>query len=151
MDMEYKLLDNGKGLLLTRQPEIVQQHLIITFSGAPENATAIFENGKGDSLYRLLQDNTCSLPARFLEGDIKVSITILDTSQKPPVWHCEEIKTKKQSAGVLVGPNDMNLPQQVIEIQLEQQEIKNTIGGLIRQLSEFDEKLKKLLEGYDII
>ena len=151
MNMEYKLLDNKKGLLLTRQPEIIQQHLLITFSGAPENATAIFENGNGDSLYRLLQDNTCSLPARFLEGDIKVSITILDTSHKPPIWRCEEIKTQKQNTGVLVSPNDMNLPQQMIEIQLEQQKITDTIGILTGQLLEFDKKLKKLLDGYDII
>lgn len=150
MNMEYKLLDNGKGLILTRQPEIVQRHLFITFSGAPKNATAIFEKVDGDSLYRQLQDDTCGLPAHFLDGDIKVSVTILDGSSNAPKWRCEEIKAQKQESGVLVCPNDMNIPIQMVEIQLEQQKINENINKLVENYSELNKKLEKLLEGYDI-
>ncbi len=150
MNMEYKLLDNGKGFILTRQPEIVQRHLFITFSGAPENATAIFEKADGDSLYRQLQDNTCGLPAHFLDGNIKVSVTVLDGSKNAPQWRCEEIKALKQTNGVLVCPNDMNIPAQMVEIQLEQQTIKEELVKLTDNYSELNKKLEKLLEGYDI-
>ena len=150
MNMEYKLLDNGKGLILTRQPEIVQRHLFITFSGAPKNATAIFEKVDGDSLYRQLQDDTCGLPAHFLDGNIKVSVTVLDGNSNAPKWRCEEIKASKQQGGVLACPNDMNIPMQMVEIQLEQQKIKGEIEKLAENYSELNKKLEKLLEGYDI-
>ncbi len=149
--MEYKLLDNGTGLILTRQPEIVHNNLFITFTGAPENATAIFQKANGDSLYRQLQDNTCGLPAHFLDGDIKVSVTMLDGSSNAPKWRCEEIKAQKQKVGVLVSPNDMNIPLQMVEIRLEQQKIIDDIKKLAENYSELNKKVDKLLEGYDII
>ena len=52
MKMEYRLLDNGKGIMLTRQPEFISGDLYISFTGAPEGATAIIVNGQKDSLYR---------------------------------------------------------------------------------------------------
>ena len=71
MKMEYKILDNGTAVVLTRQPELVYDELYIGFSGAPSGATAIFEVG-GDSLYSLLHGETCSVPADKLNGVVKV-------------------------------------------------------------------------------
>ena len=77
MKMEYTCLKKTrKGFVLTRKPEMVDKELIITFSGAPSGATAIFENADGNSLYRLLADRTCVVPADFLVGEIKVTVTI---------------------------------------------------------------------------
>ena len=43
MKMEYKLIELvKKGFILTREPEVVTDELIITFTGAPDGATAIF-------------------------------------------------------------------------------------------------------------
>lgn len=66
MNMEYKLLDDNTGIILTRNPEKVSKNLFITFTGAPADATVIFENREGDSLYRKLEDNMCAVPTRFL-------------------------------------------------------------------------------------
>ena len=41
MQMEYKLLCDKTGVILTRQPELVTDKLFITFTGAPEGATAV--------------------------------------------------------------------------------------------------------------
>lgn len=51
MKMEYKILDNGTAVVLTRQPEMVYDELYVDFSGAPSGATAIFECG-GEDVYR---------------------------------------------------------------------------------------------------
>lgn len=151
MNMEIKLLDNKKGFILTRQPEIVKDELLITFSGAPEKATAIFESSQ-DSLYRALSDGCCSVPESFLEGgEIKITVTVLDGTARPPKWTCEGIKaTKLKSGSFVVCPNDMDLPQKVVEIQLEMQKIREKMEVLLKSYSELDTKLKKLLEGYDI-
>ena len=51
MKMEYKLIELvKKGFILTREPEVVTDELIITFTGAPDGATAIFENAGRNSL-----------------------------------------------------------------------------------------------------
>lgn len=153
MKMEYKILqDFKKGILLTRQPEIVKEDLIISFAEAPDNAVAIFENKRtGDSLYRTLQDETCSVPYEFLKGEISVHVTVMNGKTATPVFVCEELKAEPvQGSGVLVLPNDNNLTQTVAEIQLDMQEIKNELKTVTKKYSELDRKLVKLLEGYDI-
>lgn len=148
--MEIKLLDNKKGFILTRQPEVVDDSLYITFTGAPENATAIFENGE-DSLYKLLRENCCEVPKNFLVGEIKITVAILNGEVNSPKWECEGIKASKTKDGnILIAPNDMNLPEKMVEIQLEMQEIQNNLSTLSKNYSELETKLTKLLEGYDI-
>lgn len=153
MKMEYKILrDFKKGILLTRQPEIVSDELIITFSDAPDDAVAIFESyATGDSIYRTLQDKTCSVPMGFLKGEISVHVTVMDGKTAAPVFVCEELKAEPvQGSGVLILPNDSNLTKIVAEIQLDMQEIKNELKTVTEKYSELDKKLVKLLEGYDI-
>lgn len=153
MKMEYKILrDFKKGILLTRQPEIVSDELIITFSDAPDDAVAIFESyATGDSIYRTLQDKTCSVPVEFLKGEINVHVTVMDGKTAAPVFVCEELKAEPvQGSGVLILPNDSNLTKIVAEIQLDMQEIKNELKTVTEKYSELDKKLVKLLEGYDI-
>ena len=148
--MEIKLLNNKKGFILTRQPEVVDDCLYITFTGAPENATAIFENEE-DSLYRLLRENCCEVPKNFLVGEIKITIAILDGDIKSSKWECEGIKASKTKDGnILIAPNDMNIPEKIVDVQLEMQEIKDNIHTLMKNYSELETKLTKLLEGYDI-
>ena len=149
MRMEYRLLDSGKGVMLTRQPEFISGSLYITFTGAPAGATAIFENG-GDSLYRLLSDGSCSVPASFLTGDVRVVVTLLDGTVNPQKWACEGIKTTATKGGVLVCPNDNDIPRQIAEIQVEMQGIRNDIKALFDKYSGLETKLNKLLEGYDV-
>lgn len=156
MNMEYKLLDSKKGFILTREPEIIDKNLYITFTGAPENATVIFESKiKGDTLYRELQDGMCCVPARFLcpilEDVIKVTVVVLDGKSNEK-WQCEEIKTGKNISNdtIIVKPNDMNIPLLIVEVLLEQQKIKDDMKQHTDNFSELNQKLDKLLEGYDI-
>jgi hypothetical protein len=154
--MEYKLLDSKKGFILTREPEIIDKNLYITFTGAPENATVIFESKiKGDTLYRELQDGMCCVPARFLcpilEDVIKVTVVVLDGKSNEK-WQCEEIKTGKNISNntIIVKPNDMNIPLLIVEVLLEQQKMKDDMKQHTDNFSELNQKLDKLLEGYDI-
>ena len=42
MRYEYKLLNDGQGVILTRQPGAVDGDLIVSFDGAPDGAVALF-------------------------------------------------------------------------------------------------------------
>ena len=52
MKMEYKLLNSNNGVIMTRAPELIGDMLYISFTGAPDKATAIFERSDGESAYR---------------------------------------------------------------------------------------------------
>ncbi len=148
--MEYKILDNGTAVVLTRQPEMVYDELYIDFSGAPSGATAIFESG--GSLYRLLNGVTCSVPVDKLNGVVKVTVALLDGSARPRKWTCEELLAEKQkNGGTLISPNDMNLPQRFVELKLENESIRQTNDRISMRLKKLEDKLERLLEGYDLI
>ena len=150
MKMEYKLIEVArKGFILTREPEVVTDELIITFTGAPNNATAIFENGLGDSLYRLLNNGVCSVPAGFLTGVVKCTVAVIDGAPKAPKFICESIYIKHTNGGVVCCPDGVDIPLQMIETLSQVQDIKNNLNELAKQQKTLSEKLDKLIEGYD--
>lgn len=150
MKMEYTCLKKTrKGFVLTRKPEMVDKELIITFSGAPSGATAIFENADGNSLYRLLADRTCVVPADFLVGEIKVTVTILNGKVDAEKITCEPICAERKNGVILVYPNWLDLPMQIIEIYGELQGVKGGMEELFGKFDSLDKKVDKLLDGYD--
>lgn len=152
MQMEYKLLCDKTGVILTRQPELVTDKLFITFTGAPEGATAVFERDDGNSMYRLIEGEICSLDAVFLRGTIKCTVAMLNGSVKAQKWLCEGIKTVRiKDVGVIVSPDDVNLQNKLVKIQIEKAALQNTVDKHEERISELEKKLTKLLEGYDIV
>ncbi len=150
MRMEYTCLNKvGKGFVLTRKPEMVDKELVIAFSGAPPGATAIFENADDNSLYRLLADRTCVVPADFLVGEIKVTVTILNGKADAEKITCEPICVERKNGVILVYPNWLDLPMQIIQIYGELQGVKSDMGELLGKYDSLDRKVEKLLDGYD--
>lgn len=152
MKMEYKLLDNATGVILTRQPEMVSdgEELYVQFNNSDPDATAIFERKGGDSLYRLLSDGLCSVPVAKLKGI--VTVTVANLNGKTPIkrWFCEEIKVEKENGGYLVSPNDMNLPQVVASLRLENEEIRLQQAALEDKYDTLERKLTEIMEGYNL-
>ena len=152
MKMEYKLIENvKKGFILTREPEQVDDELIITFTGAPNGATAIFENESGNSLYRQLKDETCSIPKDFMKGSVAVTIAVLNGQSNAPKYKCESIFSKVVGGVLVVCPNGVDIPQEIISVYACMQDLNKHQNTLERSISELNEKLARLLDGWDII
>ena len=148
--MQYTCLKKcAKAFIITRNPEVVEDELIISFSGAPPGATAIFENSNGNSIYRLLSDDACSIPADFLVGEIKVTVTILNGKVDAEKITCEPICAERKNGVILVYPNWLDLPMQIIEIYGEIQGVKDGMSELLGKYDSLDKKVEKLLDGYD--
>ena len=151
MTMQYKIFENGTGVILTRQPDLEQNDLFVEFVDAPLGATAIFETKNGDSFYRVLEDGVCSFPVSRLSGEVKVTLAILDGKTPPHRWICEEFKVSNlKNGGTLIAPNDMNLPQRFVELKLENEVIRKANERLEKRLSDLENQFEKLLEGYDL-
>ena len=149
--IEYTCLKNtGKSFILTRKPKVVDKTLIVSFKGAPLNATAIFKNSNSNSIYRLLLDKTCSVPADFLvNGEIKVTVTLLNGKADAEKFTCEPICVERKNGVILVYPNWLDLPMQIIEIYGEIQGVKGGMSELLGKYDSLDKKVEKLLDGYD--
>ena len=148
--MRYKLLGSGKAVIISREHEIVYDNFFITFSGAPSDATAILDVN-GSSLYRKLEDGVCSIPANKLVGEIRVTVVILDGTTPIKRWNCEELKAETlRDGGTLVSPNDMNLPQKLADLELEYEHIRQTNERITKRLQALEDRLEKILEGYDL-
>lgn len=150
MNIEYKLLDNYTGLILTRLPEVTKE-LVVTFAGAPEGSTAIFAQEDGQTFYRDIENGSCRISTGNLGGEVTVTVVLLDGSTHPLKWICDKLKVVRQKDGsVLVAPNDMILSEEVVRLRLENQELRENISKLTERANEFDEWRIRLMEGYDI-
>ena len=147
--MEYRLLNDGCGVILTRQPEIISEELAITFTGAPDGAVAIFSHN-GTSHYRELNEGCCVLSVPFLTGEISVRVIHYNGSARPPSWSCEGIIAKDYHGGVLVAPDDNNLPLEVTRLKIANHELRDGLTDLEKKYTQLYEKLNSLMEGYDL-
>ena len=103
-------------------------------------------------MYRLIEGEICSLDAAFLRGTIKCTVAMLNGSVKAQKWLCEGIKTVRiKDVGVIVSPDDVNLQNKLVKIQIEKAALQNTVDKHEERISELEKKLTKLLEGYDIV
>lgn len=151
MKMEYKLIENiKKGFILTREPDEVGDELIITFTGAPNGATAIFENESGNSLYRLLKDETCSIPKEFIKGSVTATVAVLNGQADAPKYRCEAIYSKSVGGVLVVCPGGLDIPQEIISVYACMQDLNNKQITLTKAIDELNEKLARLLDGWDI-
>ena len=148
--MIYKIFDNDTGVILSRNPVTVYDDLSVSFSGAPENATAIFDT-ENASLYRPLTDGACTVPADVLIGAIRVTVVVFDGSACSRRWPCEELFAEKlRDGGTLVFPNDMNLPQRFVELKKENDDIRQSQKRIEERLAELEDRIERLLDGYDL-
>ena len=93
MNMLYKLLDNGSGVILSRTPQGVQKSIKVTFKDAPKNALAVFEYDNGQETYKMLENEECTIIFPRKSGVIKVAVILNKGSAIPPKWLCNRIKT----------------------------------------------------------
>lgn len=148
----YKLLDNDTGVILTRNPKIIAEKISLRFEGAKKNAVAVFQFQEGIEIYKELKDGECSVKLHNTEGEIKVAITTLDDKARPRTWKCEQLKYKKCACGdILVFPNDMNLPQTVTELKLENEELRIKNAELEEKFLKLENKINEMMEGYNLI
>lgn len=148
----YKLLDILKGVILTRNVQIVSDEILVRFECAPEGAVAVFQFDNGREAYKELKDGECYLKLSGNEGNIKVTVIILDGICTPKRWMCEQlVYSTLQSGEYTVFPNDMNLPQSVTELKIENEELRIENAKIHKRLDEIETRLTNIMEGYNLI
>ena len=148
--MEYRLLDNQTGVIIGRNPVLLQEKLLLSFPEATGELMVEFEN-QGVFYYRELQNAHCELNASKIRGVLKV--TLFDNMApvaKRRKWVCEELYIDHTDYGILVYPNDANLPKIVSNLRLENEQIRGELNVLRSSFQSLEERFERLMEGYDI-
>lgn len=152
MRIEYILFPyKDLGMLYTRKPEVVRLNgvLMFSFTKAPSGATAIFENANGQSLYRDLSKNECLIPVDFLVGEIKITVAFLNGNANVKRIVCEPICAERKDGVVLIYPSTLDTAIQIIELHKDLQAVKDDMDSWRTAHDSLDEKVNKLLDGYD--
>ena len=151
--MRYKLLDNERGVIVTRSPEFLIDVLECEFEDVPKGATAIFEYEKGSVKYfREIEGETCELPLRRLEsGKLTVTVAVLDGSSDPERWLCEELMLHKLEDGsFMILPNDGDLPSEVALLKTEVSNLRKKFADLEKKYDKLSDRLEQIMEGYNL-
>jgi hypothetical protein len=149
--IKIKLLNNGKAVILTRQPIVVYNELCLSASEAPQN-TSLSVRTPTTSLYRELSGGECVLPASKLNGVLSLYFTVVDDSVPLKKWYCEEMKAERlKDGGVLICPNDFNLPQAVADLLVENDEIRKEYKDIKDCLKKTNERVDKIFEAYKFV
>lgn len=156
--MKYKLFDNGTGSIIDRRKEIVDDNLAITFDGSPDGTTAVFKTQDGVTYYRAIVGGACEIPIKEMNGAISVFVMFvglrkLTTGKRDTLfrWECEGIVAESLKDGrVLVFPDDYNLPEKFLRLQLEMAEMRKTNEEILEKMQELSQALEELKEGYNL-
>ena len=149
--MKYKIFDTGKGVIVSRQAQSVQNDLEIFFSEIVDGAHVIFET-KTATLVREIDQGACSIPVDKMRGEVSVRIKERLTNGSMRTLDCESfLVSELQDGSVLVCPNDMDLPTKVAELFCENQELRNETRELRNALAALSGRLQEMAEGWDIV
>ena len=151
MRYEYKLLNDGQGVILTRQPRVLDGDMELSFVGAPDGAVALFVRGS-DRCFRTIESGACTLPRAMLGGILEVSVTCYDGTVEPKSWKCEGIVvTVLKSGELLISPDDNNLPLEVVNLKIANHELREDYAELEKKFNKLNERFASMMEGYDLV
>lgn len=151
MKYEYKLLNDGQGVILTRQPIELNGDLAVNFFGAPPGAVALFKAGEGSKCYRELKGGACIVPCSLLKGTVDVSVVCYDETIRPRSWTCERlVATTLEHGSTIIAPDDNYLPSEVTGLKIADHQLREDFKRLEEKFNNLSEKFTSIMEGYDL-
>ena len=84
-----------------------------------------------------------------LLSSTKVMVAVLESSSETS-WRCESLKGRIVRDGVLVAPNDFDLPGQMVEMQKEMHDMRQRLDDVEAENRSLRNQLSSMMEGYDL-
>ena len=150
MEIKYKLLASGRGVLRERTQGIAANAVCFIFEGAEDGASAVFVTGKG-TFCREIRGETCMISASALLGTVEVGVVTNASSAAPKRWVCESLRAIAYPQGVFICPDGADLAANVAAVMIENEEIKKENERITKKLAELEERFERFFEGYDIV
>ena len=151
--IRFRLMDNGTGIILTRQPFLSEEAVFVVFSGAPQGSVAVFDTERGAQFYRTLgKDGGCNIDPQKIIGSTRVSVIAKQGHPESKGWTCERLRISLEKDRLcLICPDDMNASLEIAILRLENGTIRKKIEETNKKLELLEMRVTQLMEGYDII
>ena len=148
--MKFAIFDNFTGVAIDRAPILIQDGVLpIELEGADEGASVVLKSEKGVTYYREIKGGKCEFPLTRLNGVLSVCVKVFSTHIK--TWCCESIVLRRTDNGVLVAPNDSDLPNEVVRIKRENQSLRDEVKLLKEQIQKINERIDDMVDGSAIL
>lgn len=149
--MIYKIFNNARGVIISREGQTLSGDIPFRFEGSPEGATAIITNQDGTSYYRELVNCECSVPSKYLNGCVSVSLALMNGKIPTSRWSCEGIRVIRQPGDVvLVLPDDGDIPGTMAMMQVELDELRERNVALESRFTDLKREFDNLKKGYNL-
>ena len=145
--MKIALLDNYKGVIVDRTPFIATDTLDIEIDA--DGKTLVVACKDGITHYCGIKDGKCTISTD--DFDDIVRLYVKDFGKTITTWKCESIKCQKVTDGILIAPNDADLPNEFARLQLDYQEVCNNMKRLEEYIRAVDKKIDSMVEGWAVI
>lgn len=150
--IRYVLLSSGQGVAVERNGGIVYDTLPVKFDNIPEgNILVSFESKRGVKYTTPNEDGVCFVPATILDGDVLVTLHIMEGVVHPSKWACEAlVASRTKDNGAVVQTSDARISQYIAEIKAENDALRRTNAEMLARMERLDKRISDLIDGYDI-
>ena len=147
--MLYKLCNNGRAILLTREFKILEKNLTIRLSDHQNEHTAIIKTGE-KIYYRTFKNGLAELD-RSLIASGPIAISIVKNKEIKPTWICDELYADVKGGAVAVGGNTLEYDKLLGEQRIESDELRRMLSKHGEALLELKQHYEEIYEGYKLL
>jgi hypothetical protein len=145
--MKIALLDNYKGVIVDRTPFIATDTLDIEIDA--DGKTLVVACKDGIKHYLAIKDGKSTVPTKDMDGVVHLFVKNFDKSIT--TWKCESLKCQRVNDGVLIAPNDSDLPEHFAQLQIDYQNMSERVKILEDYIRAVNKRIDSMVEGWAVI
>ena len=147
--MHYRLCNNGRAVLVTREPVIVTNSMRIYFDNIEDGYTAVVTTESG-VFYRPIVGGFCEVRRdSFVRGAIK--LTVIRDEDMKPYYLCDELFCVISGEMLVVTANYYEQDRLLSDLRVENNELRDKLADFEARLLHFEKEFERIYAGYDLL
>lgn len=148
--MLYRLCNNGRGVLITREPIMLEGSLKVELeTPLEEEYTAIIKSG-GKEYYRAIREGVFELDARRILPGV-MQIKVIKNGAVNPTWTLDELYAVCKGDCVAVAGNTLEYDRLLAEQRAEMDELREEMRAFKDELQQFRRDFDEVYADADIL
>lgn len=147
--MLYKICNNGRAVLVTREPQFVDGELVLEFDGADEGYVAIAQI-RDKKYYRNIREGRCAFAANLFKTG-PVGITVVKDDELRPIYECDGLYALCREGVVVIEGNTLEYDKLLAEQRVEIDELRADNAEFKAELLQFREEFDRIYKGYEVL
>lgn len=147
--MKYRLCNNGRGVLMTREPVMLEGSLKVELETPICECTAIIKSGDKE-YYRPIREGVFELDARKILPGV-MQIKVIKNDAVNPTWTLDELYAVCKGDCVAVCGNTLEYDRLLAEQRVEMDELREGMRAFKAELEQFRRDFDEVYADADIL